>query len=90
MGHHCCVDAHPNMQEKVLSGREGFLWLLVRFQTICWLLITAHPLSKSQAFYLYVPKINLARLAVHNRQSRFCRIMRYTDCPCPYIVRATW
>src|SRR5258707_11602568 len=52
-----------------------------------WRLLTIVSGRKREGFYLNMPNIYLASLAIDDSQRRFNRVHRYTNLTCPHISR---
>src|SRR5437879_4429524 len=61
-------------------------WIAIRSTGSCLLIIVRG--RKREGFYLNMPDIYLASLAIDDSQRGFNRVHRYTNLTCPHIGRA--
>ena len=71
-------------------GRIFFLFLA--FLAVCWLcgrLISLHPMGKDKLLYFDMSKVNIANIAINQRQGCLYMIARHSNFTGPFVGRPT-
>src|SRR5258706_15955105 len=90
MTHNSCINAQTGHEQEMMSGLRSWLdppgAACVGICSTRWRLLTIVSGRKREGFYLNMPNIYLASLAIDDGQRRFNRVHRYTNLTCPHMA----